>query len=525
MTTADASGAKAKDDKKAENTPASGAADGKDAAGVAPGATSETAAPDAPQPGGAKPEAPVKPAAGAGHAANANQPGNQAPGQRPQGPGQNQAPGQRPQGPGQNQAPGQRPQGPGQNQAPGQRPQGPGQASGHNQPQVQPQPAAEPDFHIRPTATPMRAKRRHWFVLLSFVQVVVIPLAICAWYLYAVAADQYASYLGFSVRTEENSSAIEILGGITDISGSSSSDTDILYAYLTSQELVQKADEAVDLRAIWSRVPYEDDPIFAFDTDGTIEDLLDHWKRKISIVYDSGTGLIDLRILAFDREDAKRIAEFLLTECSDMINNLSAIAREDSIKYSREELEVAVDRLKTARRNVTEFRNLNQIVDPTIDTQGQMGLLNTLQQQLAEALIEVDLLRETTRETDPRILQAQRRVAVIEDRIEAERRKLGIGTGTGDGAEAYANLVGEFESLLVDREFAETAYTSAQAAYDSALAEARRQSRYLAAHVRPTLAGKSEYPERAKLMGLIGLVLLLVWSISVLMFYSLRDRR
>ena len=79
----------------------------------------------------------------------------------------------------------------------------------------------------------MRAKRRHWFVLLSFVQVVVIPLAICAWYLYAVAADQYASYLGFSVRTEENSSAIEIPGGITDISGSSSSDTDILYAYLT----------------------------------------------------------------------------------------------------------------------------------------------------------------------------------------------------------------------------------------------------------------------------------------------------
>ncbi|MEZ5714814.1 MAG: hypothetical protein R3D85_06360 [Paracoccaceae bacterium] len=353
---------------------------------------------------------------------------------------------------------------------------------------------------------------------------VLLPLAICGWYLYGVAADQYASYLGFSVRTEEKNSAIELLGGITDLSGSSSSDTDILFAYLTSQELVRKADESVDLRAIWSRVPKSKDPIFAFDPSGTIEDLLEHWQRKVSIIYDSSTGMIDLRILSFDAEDSRRIADFLLAECSEMINRLSAIAREDAIKYSREELEGAVERLKTARRNVTEFRNRHQIVDPTIDTQGQMGLLTTLQQQLAEALIEVDLLKDTARENDPRILQAQRRVAVIEDRIDAERRKLGIGAN-GGGSDVYANLVGEYEGLVVERQFAEEAYTSALAAYDGARTEARRQSRYLAAHVPPTLAEAAEYPERAKDLGLIGLMLLIIWSIGILLYYSLRDRR
>lgn len=364
---------------------------------------------------------------------------------------------------------------------------------------------------------------RHRFLGISFVGLVIVPLLVAAIYLWIVAADQYASNMGFSVRTEESSSAIELLGGITELSGSSSSDTDILYAYLTSQELVRKIDETVDLRAIWSRVPYSRDPLFAYDAPGTIEDLMDHWERKVTIVYDSGTGMIDLRILAFAPEDATTIAEALLEECTAMINNLSALAREDAVRYAREELEAAVVRLKEARRAMTEFRNRTQIVDPAIDTQNQMGLLTTLQGQMAEALIELDLLSDTTRDSDPRIVQAQRRIEVIQERIDAERRKLGLGGGVDTG-EVFATLVGEYEGLLVDREFAERAYTAAMAAYDGAQAEARKQSRYLAAHVRPTQAEKPEYPERRKIMLLMALFLSLGWAIAALLYYSLRDR-
>jgi len=376
---------------------------------------------------------------------------------------------------------------------------------------------------IRPPAQLARIKVRHKLLLVSFLVAVVLPLVVTAFYLWARASDQYASYLGFSVRTEESSSAIELLGGITELSGSSSSDTDILFAYLISQELVRKMDDAVDLRGIWSRVSYSSDPIFAYDTPGTIEDLLDHWERKVTIVYDSGSGMIDLRILAFTPEDAKTISQALLEECTAMINNLSAVAREDAVKYAREELEASVVRLKEARRVMTEFRNRTQIVDPAIDTQNQMGLLITLQGQMAEALIELDLLQDTTRQSDPRIVQANRRVGVIQVRIDAERRKLGFGAGADTG-EVFANLVGEYEGLLVDREFAERSYTAALASYDVAQAEARKQSRYLAAHIRPTLAEKAEYPERGKILALMALFLLLGWAILSLVYYSLRDR-
>ena len=377
---------------------------------------------------------------------------------------------------------------------------------------------------VPPPARRSSLRLRHRFLIFSFFILVAMPVYTVGWYLYTRAADQYASNLGFSVRTEESGSAIELLGGVTELSGSSSSDTDILFAYLTSQRLVRLMDESVDLRAIWGDRDRWRDPAFTFNPEGRIEDLLAHWKRKVTIHYDNSTGMIDLRILAFDAADAQRIARALYAACSEMINNLSAVAREDAIKYARDELQAAVLRLKEARQALTSYRNRNQMVDPSIDTASRMGLLTTLQRQLAEALIELDLLRDSTRESDPRVVQATRRVAVIEDRIGAERQKLGLGA-TGEAKEAFADLVGEYEGLIVDREFAETAYTAALASYDAAQAEAQKQSRYLAAHITPTLAESAEYPERLKILLLFALFATILWSIAVLIYYSLRDRR
>tara|TARA_R110002049_G_scaffold117332_2_gene270538 strand:+ start:121835 stop:123019 length:1185 start_codon:yes stop_codon:yes gene_type:complete len=376
---------------------------------------------------------------------------------------------------------------------------------------------------VRPPVKPARLRRRHSGLILSFMAMVFVPAWIAAFYLWMVADDQYASTVGFSVRKEEVSSAVEILGGITELSGSSSSDTDILYEYIQSQKLVSVLNKELDLENIWSKPVY--DPLFAYDPDGTIEDLLDYWGKMVNIYYDSGSGLIEIRVLAFDPDDAQAIATSIFRESSDMINELSAIAREDAVRYARVDLNEAVERLKAAREGVTLFRNQNRIVDPTVDMQTQAGLMGTLQAQLAEALIDLDLLAETTQSSDPRVSQAQRRITVIEKRIDEERRKRGI-TGSNDGnQELFSTLVGEYERLIVDREFAEQTYVSALATRDAAMAEARRQSRYLAAHIQPTLAERSQYPQRKVMMGLLVLFLFVTWAIVLLVFYSLRDRR
>lgn len=376
----------------------------------------------------------------------------------------------------------------------------------------------------RPPAPRSRMCRRHWGMALSFLLLVALPTAVTAWYLWTRAADQYASYTAFSVRKEEVNSTLELFGGVTALSGSSSSDIDVLYEYLLSQGLVADLDRTLDLRAIWSRGDPLRDPVFAYHSPGTIEDLVAYWPRMVRISYDGGTGLIGIRVLAFDPDDAQRLSTAIYDRSTAMINELSAVARKDTIRYARDELDEAVERLKLARQAVTEFRNRTRIVDPEADIRTQVGLLATLQEELAATLIELDVLRQTTRQGDPRITQTELKVRVIEGRIEGERQKLGIGA-EGDTGEAFATLMGEYERLMVDRQFAEETYTAALAAYDSARSEARRKSRYLAAHVRPTRAEASVFPRRGLILGLLGLFLFLGWSILALLATSLHDRR
>lgn len=387
-----------------------------------------------------------------------------------------------------------------------------------------PKPVQKATYRPRPPATPARTKLRHWGLLFAFFIMVFTPVLGTSWYLYTRAVDQYASTLGFTVRSEDVSSSIDLLSGLgSSFGGGGSHDSDILYEFISSQELVRSIDSNIDLRTIFSRHA-EQDPLLSFDTDGTIEDLTAFWQRMVRVSYDSGSGLIELRVLAFAPQEAQKIAELIYDKSSEMINTLSEIARSDATRYAQEELDLALDRLKTAREAMTTFRLANQIVDPNFDIQVQMGLLTTLQTQQVSALIEIDLISDTANASDPRVSQARRRLEVIETLIDVERRKFGT-SGSGPTGRQFARTIAEFERLSVDREYAETTYATSLNALDASRAEANRQSRYLAAYISPTLAERPEFPQRELILAFVLLFSFLIWSIFSLVYYALRDRR
>ena len=379
----------------------------------------------------------------------------------------------------------------------------------------------------RPLADAAGMKRRHWGLLLGFFLMVVAPVVATGLYLGLIAEDQYASTTGFTVRKEEGAGATDFLGIIPGIvgGGGGAADSDVLYEFIQSQEIVERIDARLDLRAHYAQ-HWETDMVFSIWPGAEIEDLLWYWKRMVRISYDQPTGLIELRVLAFDPEFAQALARAIVAESQSMINDLSDTARADATRYAVEELEAAVERLKLARQALTEFRTRTQIVDPEADIQGRMGVLNNLQQQLAQALIEFDLLRDTANASDPRLVQAQRRIDVIRDRILREREEFTEvdETESPTGGD-YPALIAEFESLMVDRQYAEQSYTAALAALDAARANAARQSRYLATYVQPTRAQSAEYPQRIIITALAFAFLLMFWATLVLVYYSIRDRR
>ena len=378
---------------------------------------------------------------------------------------------------------------------------------------------------VQPIARPARMKRRHWGLFFSFFVLVAAPLAGIIYYLWTYANDQYVSTTGFTVRSQESGGATELLGGLAQFAGSTTaSDSDILYEFIQSQEMVAAVDARVDLRAHYSQ-PWPQDWAFALWPDASLEDLVWYWQRIVGISYDSGTGLIEVQAVGFTPEMAQRITLEIVRESQDRINALNNQARGDAMRYATADLEESVAQLKSAREALTRFRTRTKIVDPEADIQARMGVMNNLQQQLAEALIEYDLLRITTTDTDPRLTKAQQRIDVIRERIVIERQTFASdSTETGAVGEDYPTMIAEFESLTVDREYAEQTYRATLTALEVARDDAARQSRYLATYIKPTLPQTSEYPERYVLVALAALFLLLSWSILALIYYSIRDR-
>lgn len=377
---------------------------------------------------------------------------------------------------------------------------------------------------VRPLVAPARMRARHRGLILALLMVVALPLVLTAAYLWILAQDQYASRVGFTVRQEETASAGALAGGLAQmlgVSGSSGSNARVLYEYIQSQDLVARVEKDVGLVAHYAR-NWPHDPLFSLWPDATIEELTRFWLRMVRISYDEGSGLIEVEVRAHDPDFARAVAVQLVAESQAMINQLNETARRDAMAWAQQDLDQSVARLRTAREALTAFRATTQIVDPAADIQGRMGILTSLQEQLAQALVDLDLLTGAD-EGDPRRRQMQRRIEVIRARIAEERRSFAAQDVTISQTD-YPTLIARYESLLVDQEVAEATYRAAQAALDGARSRAERQTLYLATYIRPTLAQKSEYPERGVLVLLVGFFLLMVWSVLALVYYSLRDR-
>lgn len=370
-----------------------------------------------------------------------------------------------------------------------------------------------------PHVLPARMQRRHVGVLISFGLMVLLPLVVSVFYLYVRAADEYHSEAAFSIRSESAAvGAAGILGTLTQMGSGTASDTDILFEFIRSQKIVEEIDPELDLRRIYNKVP--SDVVFSLGKNPSIEALHDHWLNMVDVSLGSA-GILHVEARAFDPEDARRITQAILDHSSALVNRLSNQARSDAISFASRELAQAEDNLRTIRQKLADFRHEHRLVDPAADVAGQSGLLNALQDQLAKAMVDRDMLTSYADGNDQRVLQANRRIDALTDRIDQERGSLEVEGVQG----SLPDLVGAYEELKVDMEFASKAYVETLAGLSAARAQAEHQARYLAPHIQPTLATSSLYPHRGLIALMIGIFLLLGWGISMLIYYNVRDNR
>ncbi len=369
-----------------------------------------------------------------------------------------------------------------------------------------------------------RAQMSAW-ALLSFFLIVLGPVIACLWYLETRAADRYASHAAFSIRSNNSAPALEIFGAVTKLGGgSTTTDGQILYDFIQSQQIVEQIRASIPLEQLWNNA--ERDLLFTLGEDQPVEELHDHWERMVDISLDSATGILALETQAFAPEESLMIAEAILTASGNLVNQLSDGAREDAVRFAAIERDAAEAKLRDIRTRLRSFRDLEQEVDPTQNAKAALSLVATLEEERARTQVRLDQFSGTLNDQAPRVQSLTRRLSTLDEQIAHERTRLGRGASGNDPSNrALSDVVGDYEELLVDREFAEQTFRLALATYEQAQTEARRRHRHLAVHVRPTLSERADHPDKAVWLATVGLAGFALWAVLALIIGNIRERR
>ena len=400
------------------------------------------------------------------------------------------------------------------------------------QPQAEPRPKLVPfsPNHLDPRQQLNRIKTlfqekkvaQRWLGY-SAILAIALPVFLASIYFGLIASDQYVAEAQFAVRSSDGTVAPDLLGMMTGFAGSSttSADSYILTEYVHSRGMLEELQRRFDLRGMYSTD--KADYFARFKGNSSTEELLEYWRTMARLQYDATSGILTVRVKAFTPEDSLTIASAVLSLSEKLINDVSRRAREDGVRFAREELSRAELRLKFARKQIRDFRDREQAVDPSKTAEARMTILGNLQGELSKAEAEQSALGGFLSADAPTVRVLNTRIAALKKQIEDEQSKLGSTANVGKDGKVLSGVISEYEEIMVEQEFAQKAYTAAMAALERARIEADRQMRYVATFVEPRLPDEALYPQRLQSVLLVLLAASVLWCLGILMVYAVRD--
>ena len=374
--------------------------------------------------------------------------------------------------------------------------------------------------------------------MLSFLALVIVPTVLVGWFYNTMASSQYQSETRFAVRGTD-ASPLSLLG-FSALPGNSSQGGDayIVNDYVNSAQVLRDLieEQGLDVRKFFAGENV--DPVYRIDPNMPLEEFLWYWEWMTDVDFNSTTQITTFRVNAFSAEDAGTITAAVLKAAAKLVNELSTEAQTQLIRTAQEEVDRTEARLTQARRALLQFRDTEQQLDPKLQAESDQSLITGLEKELIELRARRSALLSTVNRNSPSVRVLDRQIAAAQAQLDAQRSN--IGTGAAKPAEGRrsrrrqqeaqaaavrtrSRQLNEYEGLQIEREFAEKAYTSALSSLETSQAEARKQERYFAIVVEPTVPSVALYPYRI-VNTIIGFAIFFVlWLFVYLIFQSVRD--
>ncbi|CAN3989398.1 lipopolysaccharide biosynthesis protein [Methylocystis bryophila] len=347
-------------------------------------------------------------------------------------------------------------------------------------------------FSARRGARLMRIIRWVLFVLL-----VVVPNVVALAYFGLLASDQYVSEAQFTV----SSGAIPKMDGLGSVTGVPPmmivQDTQIVTNFIESRAMVESLERDVDLRELYGSGSI--DWWARFNKKKPIEKFTDYWEKMVKTSISFPAGIVTLTIRAFTAADAKRIADAIIARCETLINGLNDRMRLDTVSAAETDLFRAGEKLKTARLQMEQARNAEQLVDVRQTSASLSQLLSERQTELLKAPSEYQTQLQYVLESAPQMRVLKTRMTSLEAQIQKMKAQITEQQEKNVEAVAEKALSGKmtkFANLDLEQAIAEKRYAASAATLEAARMLAQRKMLYLHPIVAPAEPQEARYPKR-----------------------------
>lgn len=392
-------------------------------------------------------------------------------------------------------------------------------------------PESESETVIRPTrfhtgqpaggAAPARKVTKAEFARTSALLLIALPTLLAIIYFGFIASQQYASHFQFAVRSNERS-ASEQLGLLSQLSSTPlNSDSYIVVEYLKSRQFIEDITKKINFKEIYTTG--KADWLSRMSGAAPVEDIVDYWQKRIDVHYDAQTGIVTAEVRAFTPEESKKVAQAALELSARLINQLSRKAREERLALAEADVKRMEIRVATAMATIKKFRDRTGIIDPAKSAVAGAEILGKFQEELARLKTQLAILTRTMDPSALPVVNLKQRIKAMEDQIASTRAQVGASGKKSALPELSSQLLGEYESLALEKGFAEKAYLAAMQALEVARAEAMRNQRYLSVFVRPHLPEHPTHPKRLLMIFAVFAFSFLGWAILSLTYLTIKD--
>ncbi|AJD05846.1 capsular polysaccharide export system, inner membrane protein [Campylobacter lari] len=327
--------------------------------------------------------------------------------------------------------------------------------------------------------------------ILNSFRIVLILTAFVVFYYVLIAANRYVSESVLSVKsTTGDSGAITGIAALLTNNSFSSEDITFLKSYIHSLDMLNILEEKIQIRELYQKQKL--DFFYSISSSADQEEFLKYYQNRVKIIQEnSANGLLRVEVEGFDPQSAHLIASTIVKESEKFINEISHKAAREQMQFAEEELLQFKKRYQKAKDELLAFQNKYGVFDPLKQAEGTLKLIAELESKIAAKEAELLMMQSYINDNAPQIVTIKSEITALKKQLQKEKSKV----SSPKSSQKLNDLAAKFQDLTIEAGFAESAYTAALKAYESARIEALRKIKQVVIVQSPSLPQSAKYPE------------------------------